>query len=41
MHKLWVAQMALHVPFGVCMALGGVLSVFTMEKFKRDSDDFF
>ena len=41
LYTLWIWQMALHVPFGVCTALGGVLSIFTFDKFKRGSDDFY
>ena len=43
LHKLWLTQLILHVPFGVCAVLGVMSSLFAYENKRRgrfdDSDD--
>ena len=38
MRKLWIAQMALYVPAGVCTSIGGILSILTFAQFKDNYD---
>ena len=40
LYRVWLWSAVLHVPWGVCAALGGVASGIAFEKRNRNSEEF-